>query len=197
MGPADLLLDELRRRQTQGAEQFDREGALGAAGVADASLVRSMLDEGWARQPLPRSFGREQFGPLYLDGFLARAGHLSAADQMATLVAVEAGAVRIFLGEVSGSWRRRPQQPLGVYVTGGGRHNHAVLHALEQELPGVRLVGIEELGIPADIKEAVDFALLGWLTLTAEPAGTPAITGASRDIVLGAVHVPDLGTPRP
>lgn len=197
VGPANLLLDELRRRQTHGAEQFDRGGALGAAGVADAAIVQALLDEGWARHPLPRSFGREQFGPLYLDGFLSRAARLSAADQMATLVALEAAAVRIFLQDVCGPWRRRIEQPLGVYVTGGGRHNRAVLQALERELPDARIAGIEELGIPADIKEAVDFALLGWLTLSAEPAGTPAVTGASRDAVLGALHLPDLGISRP
>jgi anhydro-N-acetylmuramic acid kinase len=192
VGPANLLLDELRRRQTQGAQHFDRDGAVGLAGRPDLRLVHEMLAQGWARQPLPRSFGREQFGMLYVDGFLAQAAQLSPADQMATAVAVEAAAVRIFLTEVCGPWRRRPDRPLGFYLTGGGRHNRALTVALERELAPARAAGIEELGTPADIKEAVDFALLGWLALSAQSAQAAPITGAARDVVLGAIHAPDL-----
>jgi anhydro-N-acetylmuramic acid kinase len=48
------------------------------------------------------------------------------------------------------------------------------------------------LGIPADFKEAVDWALLGWLTLSAQSGGAPPVTGAQRELVLGAVHAPTL-----
>jgi len=192
VGPANLLLDGLRRRQTAGREDFDRDGILGRSGRADDALVRQILEEGWTRMPLPRSFGREQFGEIYLEGFLHRAEGLSAADQMATLVAVEAGAVRIFLEELCGDWRRRPDRPLKIHLCGGGRHNQALVEGLRRELPQARIEGIEALGVPADFKEAVDWVLLGWLALSAEPGGLPPVTGAREDLVLGAVHAPTL-----
>ncbi len=192
VGPANLLLDGLKRRQTEGREHFDRDGKLGLSGHPDPSLVRAMLEEGWARMPLPRSFGREQFGTTYLDSFLHRASHLSPADQMATLVAMEAGGVRIFLEELCGGWRRGQQTRLGIYLCGGGRHNHALVDALELEMPYAKIDGIEALGTPADFKEAVDWTLLGWLTLNAQGAGLPHLTGAQRDLVLGSLHAPTL-----
>ncbi len=192
VGPANLLLDGLRRAQTEGREHFDRDGALGSSGRPDLALVDAMLHEGWVRLPLPRSYGREQFSQTYLESFLHRATHLSAADQMATLVAVEAAAVRIFLEELCGDWRRRLDKPLGIYLCGGGRHNQALVDALRLEMPEAKLDGIEVLGIPADFKEAVDWALLGWLTLSAEAGGARPVTGAKRDLVLGALHAPTL-----
>ena len=192
VGPANLLLDGLRRAQTEGREHFDRDGALGRSGRSDLALVDAMLHEAWVRLPLPRSYGREQFGAAYLESFLHRAVHLDPADQMATLVAVEAAAVRIFLEELCRDWRRRPEHPLGIYLCGGGRHNRALVDALAKEMPLAKLDGIEALGIPADFKEAVDWALLGWLALSSQAGGAPPVTGAQRDLVLGAVHAPTL-----
>jgi anhydro-N-acetylmuramic acid kinase len=49
----------------------------------------------------------------------------------------------------------------------------------------VRLM--EELGVPAQAKEAVAFALLAWLSWWGLPGNVPAATGAARAVVLGKV----------
>jgi len=49
----------------------------------------------------------------------------------------------------------------------------------------VRLM--EELGVPAQAKEAVAFALLAWLSWNGLPGNVPAATGAQRAVVLGKV----------
>jgi len=49
----------------------------------------------------------------------------------------------------------------------------------------VRLM--EELGIPAQAKEGVAFALLAWLTWHGLAGNVPAATGAGRAVVLGKV----------
>jgi anhydro-N-acetylmuramic acid kinase len=49
----------------------------------------------------------------------------------------------------------------------------------------VRLM--EELGVAAQAKEAVAFALLAWLSWNGLPGNVPAATGASRAVVLGKV----------
>jgi anhydro-N-acetylmuramic acid kinase len=74
-------------------------------------------------------------------------------------------------------------------VAGGGAKNAALMgmlrHGLEPLKVRVRLM--EELGVPAQAKEAVAFALLAWLSWNGLPGNVPAATGASRAVVLGKV----------
>ena len=55
---------------------------------------------------------------------------------------------------------------------------------------GYRLRRFSELFFPGDAKEAVAFALLGYLTLHGQPGNVPAATGAGGSRVLGAVTPP-------
>ena len=48
----------------------------------------------------------------------------------------------------------------------------------------------DELGIPAEAREAVAFAILGAYRLRGEPNTLPRCTGASRAASAGAVHMP-------
>jgi anhydro-N-acetylmuramic acid kinase len=62
--------------------------------------------------------------------------------------------------------------------------------ALERHLlaqGGHPLRRFDELFFPGDAKEAVAFALLGYLTLRGQPGNLPAATGAGGSRVLGAV----------
>ena len=64
-------------------------------------------------------------------------------------------------------------------VSGGGCHNPVVMAGLRAALPGVGVVTSDDLGVPADAKEAIAFAILGWCTLHGRPGNVPAATGAS------------------
>jgi len=46
---------------------------------------------------------------------------------------------------------------------------------------------MEELGVPAQAKEGVAFALLAWLSWFGLPGNVPSATGAGRAVVLGKV----------
>jgi anhydro-N-acetylmuramic acid kinase len=52
---------------------------------------------------------------------------------------------------------------------------------------GVKVRSMEELGIPAQAKEGVAFALLAWLTWNGISGNVPTATGATRAVVLGKV----------
>jgi len=51
----------------------------------------------------------------------------------------------------------------------------------------VKVRMMEELGVPAQAKEAVAFALMAWLTWNDLPGNVPAATGARGAVVLGKV----------
>jgi anhydro-N-acetylmuramic acid kinase len=78
-----------------------------------------------------------------------------------------------------------------VVASGGGCHHPGLMAALRRHLdalPGRHpLRAFEELFFPGDAKEAVAFALLGYLTLHGQPGNVPAATGAAGSRVLGTV----------
>jgi len=185
VGPANLPLDELCRRHHH--EGIDRDGAVALSSAPDPTLVSTLGTQDWIRRPLPRSFGREEFGPAWVDALEAVAPH-PLAVRLASVVEVEAMAVAVFLQEICGAWRAAPARTLEVFVTGGGRHNAALLAALARHLPDAALRGMEDAGVSPDAKEAVDFAWLGWRALRGIASDTPPLTGARRPLVLGSLH---------
>ena len=74
-----------------------------------------------------------------------------------------------------------------IFVTGGGARNRAIMLGLERELDSMVLAPIDALGIPAEAKEAVDFAFLARETLLGRPNVIRNVTGASRALVLGSI----------
>ena len=82
-------------------------------------------------------------------------------------------------------------------VAGGGAKNQILMMMLRRglELLGVKVREIDELGIPAQAKEAVAFALIGWATLHGLPGNVPSCTGASGPRVLGRVTPARAGLP--
>ena len=74
-----------------------------------------------------------------------------------------------------------------MFVTGGGARNRAMLGGLEAALAPIPVRAIDDLGIPAEAKEAVDFALLAREALLGRPNVIRAVTGASRALVLGTI----------
>jgi len=74
-----------------------------------------------------------------------------------------------------------------VVASGGGVANPVLMDMLRHELPDTEITTIDELGIPADAKEAYFFAVIGFLTLHQLPGNLPSATGASHPAVLGCV----------
>jgi anhydro-N-acetylmuramic acid kinase len=79
-----------------------------------------------------------------------------------------------------------------VIASGGGCHHPGLMAAIERELGRRRGTAaavrrFDELFFPGDAKEAVAFALLGYLTLHGQPGNLPGATGARGPRVLGSL----------
>ena len=76
-----------------------------------------------------------------------------------------------------------------VVVSGGGVRNPALMDGLRRSLEPAPLVTSDERGIPADGKEVVLWALLGFMTWhgLAGEDGTTSATGAREARVLGRI----------
>ena len=164
-GPANTLLDAAVRQHLPG-QAFDAEGRLAAQGTPHPALVAALLAHPFFAAPLPKTTGPELFSPAYLATAQQATGTaaLPLPHLLATLVELTATSIAQALNTL-------PQRPeTQVFVSGGGAHNPVLLAAIQRRLPGFPLDPTEALGIPADAKEAVLFAVLATETLAGNPA---------------------------
>ncbi len=176
-GPGVAVIDAVARMVDPDLP-YDRDGALARRGRVHEALLAELLADPFFAEPPPRSTGRERFGEAYARALHARA---PGPDGVATAVALTAGSI----AEATRRW-----VPAGteVVVSGGGSR-HPVLMAALGEALGDRhpLLRFDDLFFTGDAKEAVAFALLGYLTVHGQPGNLPAATGAVGRRVLGAI----------
>jgi anhydro-N-acetylmuramic acid kinase len=176
LGPANALVDAAVVRMTGGAERYDLDGHYAALGQVDEALLIDLLDEPYYRQRAPKSTGKELFHDAYLDARLARHPRVDGADLVATLSELTARVVAEDL---------RRARVTEVFASGGGTANPVLMQRIQANAPTVRLGRIDELGVPSDVKEALAFALIGYLTAHGLPGNVPSCTGAAGPRVLG------------
>jgi len=182
-GPANMLMDAWIQRHLGRA--YDKDGAWAASGRPLPGLLANMLADPWFALPPPKSTGRDDFNPAWLERRLAEAAGMSteadAADVQATLLQLTAQSVATAI-------RRHAGDAEDVLVCGGGACNGALLGALRAALP-CRLSSTDEHGLPAQWVEAAAFAWLAWCHDMRRPAGLPEVTGARKPTILGCKYL--------
>ena len=185
-GPANSLLDLAVEHLTDGAKSYDENGNWAASGTPCYPLVEEWLSQDYFHLPPPKSTGRELFGVTYLQQCLqdAEAYQLSPEDFLATLTELTAASIvhsyRTFL----------PQMPQRVLLCGGGSRNLYLKSRLQQLLAPVPVLTTDEVGLSADFKEAIAFAVLAYWRQSGTPGNLPTATGASQEVLLGEVYSP-------
>ncbi|WP_229401250.1 anhydro-N-acetylmuramic acid kinase [Micromonospora okii] len=177
VGPANALLDAAARRLL--GRPCDLDGARAAAGRVHPALLELLLAEPYYAAPPPKSTGKELFHAGYLDARLAALGEPVAADDvLATLTELTARTVAAECDR---------HGVTEVVAAGGGVRNPTLRGRLAALGKGRwRLRVADELGVPAQAREAYAFALLGWLSWHGLPGAIPSVTGAEEAAVLGS-----------
>jgi anhydro-N-acetylmuramic acid kinase len=159
-GPGNALIDDWVRRRTGAAADID--GALAATGQVSAAHVIRFLEASYFDRPPPKSLDRNDFREIMPT-------ELSLEDGAATLTEMTAAAV-----EASARYFPKPAREW--LVTGGGRHNPAVMEALRRRL-GVLVRPVEAVGWDGDALEAQAFAYLAVRAMEGLPLSMPSTTG--------------------
>jgi anhydro-N-acetylmuramic acid kinase len=176
-GPGMAVIDALAR-WVDPRERFDRDGALSARGRVDEAVLAELLNHPFFASSPPRSTGREQFGDAFARELERR---VPGPDGVATAVELTARSIARAITE----WV--PGAP-EVVVSGGGAHHPRLMQSLNSALArGGPLRRFDDLFFDGDAKEAVAFALLGYLSIHGQPGNIVAATGAAGPRVLGAV----------
>jgi anhydro-N-acetylmuramic acid kinase len=169
-GPGNGPLDDWVARHT--GQSFDRDGALARTGMVDRAVLGQLLSHPYFFRPAPKSLDRLDFAAA-----LAASGldALSPADGAATLVAFTAEAVAL---------APLPAPPLRWLVTGGGRHNPAIMAALGVALR-VPVEPVEAVGWDGDALEAQCFGFLAARVAAGLPISFPGTTGVPQPMTGG------------
>ncbi len=182
-GPGNMVIDALVRRLDADSPGFDAGGRLALAGRPIPALLESLLSDPYFRRTPPKSAGREQFGEAFVERMLAAMPSSGAADLVCTASELTARTVSdavLSYIETSHRWER-------MLVSGGGVHNAYLMRRLQELLPNLTVAPTDSLGIPADAKEAIGFAVLANETLELAAGNVPSATGARHPALLGKV----------
>ena len=158
-GPGNAPIDDWMRAKAGAA--FDDGGATARRGRIDHAFVERFLEHAFfARRP-PKSLDRDDFARF-------RPDHLDAADGAATLAACTVAAALA-------ARRHLPAAPLRWLITGGGRHNRALMDGLAAGF-NVPVEPVDVLGWDGDALEAQAFGYLAVRSLAGLPLSFPGTT---------------------
>ncbi|WHF36505.1 anhydro-N-acetylmuramic acid kinase [Aeromonas salmonicida] len=181
-GPANTLLDGWYRRHQPGGGNYDAGGQWAASGQLVPALLEQLLAHPYFAAPWPKSTGREMFTLDWLDGELAGSAY-APVDVQRTLQALTCHSIARQLPALDEA-QSRPE----LFVCGGGAHNAPLLSELASLLPHWRIASTFDLGLAPDWVEGAAFAWLAQRFIHRKPGNLPAVTGASRPAVLGALY---------
>jgi anhydro-N-acetylmuramic acid kinase len=187
-GPANMVIDQLMQQLFD--KPFDRAGKTGARGTVIEPVVSARLREPFFAARPPKSAGREQFGADYAARFLeqCRKAGASREDTIASATALTARSVG--LAYSSFLFKKMRNTPVDFIVSGGGARNLTLMQMLREQLEpqGCTVRASDDLGLPAEAKEAAAFALLAYETWHRRPGNIPSATGAARPAILGEIN---------
>ena len=174
-GPANAPLDDLMQERL--SRSRDEGGALALSGTSDEAVVDRFLSHRYFHRMPPKSLDRNDFPDLP-----AMVKDLSDADALRTLTACAAAAV-------ARGMEHCPTPPTRVLVTGGGRHNAALMDEIQTRL-SVPVEDIDFTGLNGDMLEAQAFAYLAVRVARGLTTSAPTTTGVAAAVGGGNIATP-------
>lgn len=203
-GPGNCWIDQAANMHDPSLT-YDKDGKIATSGTVSIKLLNSMLDSiAYFTEEIPKSSGRELFSSAALNKWRSHAPELSSADFVATVT--ELTAVSIARGY---SLHEAAQYQLDeVVLSGGGARNPTLVASLNRALAKQfhsrkisvktleefekheKLFEVLESALPeglniGDAKEAMVFAVLGYLGASGVQSSLPSCTGATGPRCLG------------
>ena len=178
-GPGNGLMDEICLAHFH--QPYDKNGEIAASGKVNKELLNACLDHPYFHLPAPKSTGRETFNKHWLDKQLAKLTYKpSAKDLLATLNQLTASSI-------ANQIKAQKQSPQKLLVCGGGAFNQTLMNNLQFALPNIKVLATDCVGVNENAVEAMMCAWLAHQRLNDTPIELSAITGATRNAILGGI----------
>ena len=179
-GPGVAVIDGVTRA-LRPKLPYDVDGKLARAGQPNTRIVAELLKHPYFSAPPPKSTGRELFNSDYVQKLIATAHGTGASDED-----IVATAVQLTAESIGDAYKRFIVEPVReVLVSGGGAKNPTLFAAIEKAAAPIVVRHFDDVYFDGEAKEAVAFALLGYLHVTNRPGNVPTATGARGPRVLG------------
>lgn len=184
-GPCCDFLDGLIRQLSQGKYPFDPSGHFAVQGRVSEDLVSQWSSHPYLLRPPPRFLGPEEFGADLREASLAysREQRLTARDVLRSANQFVIECFQEALRRFVPATKRIDE----AWVTGGGSWNGLLWKLLRESLGTIPLARTDDIGIPSEARGAIHAALFAYFAMEHLPANLPAISGASRPLVLGQI----------
>ena len=162
---------------------YDVNGELASRGSPIAKVVDRLLDDAYFRAAPPKSTGPELFSQPYTDRLieLSRSEMPGCSDED-----IVATAVLLTARSIADAYGRFIAEPVDeIFLSGGGAKNPALVRSITEAVAPRIVLDFDTTFFDGEAKEAVAFALLGYLHLEGRPGNVPTATGAAGPRILG------------
>ena len=179
----NLILNGVYQHHYGGS--FDPGGAAAAAGQQVVELREALDRLEYYRQAPPKSLGWEWIEQEMYP--LIRRFDAAPDDILHSLCLHIAG-------QIARAVSKLQTGPQPMLVTGGGRHHTFLMRCIREALAPFEIdIDTKTPMEIVDFKEAIIFAFLGLRLLESKPTSLATVTGATRDVVAGSIHLPPDG----
>ena len=186
-GPGNVFIDAAVRYFTDGRQEYDKDGQMGAKGVVHQDIVDDVLSGPYFQHDIPKTTGRETFGDGLAEDICKQMEQHGASpeDCVATITRITAQALL-------DHYQRYAPKPLHeVFLGGGGSYNPNITNYLRDQMPETRFAMLDELGIPVGAKEALGFAFYTCEGFVGRPLMVPKRVESSRAGTIGHIQAGD------
>lgn len=190
-GPGCVVIDTVTRTLYPQLS-YDADGALARSGTVIETVVRDALAHPYFAAQPPKSTGRELYTREFAAAFIRACQQHGASntDIVATATAFTAQSI-------AEQYTRFITEPIAdVLLSGGGSKNPTLVRfitdaiqtrALANNINSLIVRRFDDVFFDGEAKEAVAFALLGYLHLLGRSGNLPSATGARGPRILGAL----------
>ncbi|TFB24413.1 anhydro-N-acetylmuramic acid kinase [Filobacillus milosensis] len=184
-GPGNMLIDAFVYFYSNGAQNYDNNGELAQQGEVNQEWLEQLLSHPYYQLEPPKSTGREEFGFNQAKALWKEAETLGIVeiDRIATITALSSHTLAQAIKQ-----HTIKDDIKEIYISGGGWHNPILIEGVKTLLPNNLIFkSTNDLGIHSDAKEAIVFALLGYLGFNKHSNNLPAATGANKSVIMGKI----------
>jgi anhydro-N-acetylmuramic acid kinase len=180
-GPGNMMINYAMEKFYN--EKYDDGGQIASSGHVIQEMYDELVNHPYILEAIPKSTGRETFGDLYTEELMKKYVAHKKEDIIHTF--------SLFTAYVIYESICALKSVDEVFISGGGVHNQFIMTKLNEFSNNkYDVLKYDEIG-NSDAKEAVAFALLGYLRLKKLPGNIKSATGATKDVILGSVTLPD------